>query len=339
MKKILVKIITFLLITTLSFSTSGCFLNLNGNGSNNGSNNGGDNSGNGGNNPPANERVTTLEFDKKVDALQGSETLKLDSGNFGVITFKTGQDSGQTLNDKPLYVRELDTITIEGKLDETSKTTFLKTLKFETHTTINDTSVIVKTRIKTLKFKDLNFTDNIKLILNYSSLENGFISIENLEFENVSINNGDMSNLTGRHGVAIETNCGAIKNVSFLNSQVINVNSQNASGIHFNDATGMEKITIKNTKIAGINYNAVQVNKFKGELTIDECTTSFTGSRAIRIDDIKEGSIVTITNNKFEAVNSDEAFKISSVHPSTYLTISNNTLNGEPLTYDDYVIA
>ena len=335
MKKILVKISIFLLAITLSFSLGGCFLNPNGNGNENG----GNNDGNGGTTPPVNERVTTLEFEQKVDALQGSETLKLDAGNFNALTFKTGQDSGQTFNGKPLYVRNLENVTIEGKLDGTSKTTFLKTLKFESTTTLNEQDVCIKTTIKTLKFKDLNITENIKLILNATSIENSLVVIENLEFENVTINNGNMSNLTGRHGVAIETNCGAIKNVLFTNSQVINVNSQNASGIHFNNCKGIEKITVQNTKIAGINYNAVQVNKFKGELIIDGCTTSFTNSRALRIDDIQVGSIVTITNNNFEAVNSEEVFKISNIHPSTYLTISNNTLNGAPLTYDDYVIA
>lgn len=322
------KLFLFLLSFVLCFSLVACTNN----------NDDGD-SGDGGNQPSPNALITPIQLQEKIDAITASETLKLDSGKFDVLTFNTGVDNGQVVNGKPLYVRELDTVVVEGKVEEQSKTTFLKSFKISTLTTVNEQSIALKTTIKTLKFKDVNFTENIQLVLNFSSLENRNVYIENLVFENVSINNVDMADVTGRHGVSIETNCGAVKNVSFINSQIINVNSKNASGLHFNNAVGIEKITLQNTKIAGINYNAVQVNKFGGELTIDNCITSFTGSRALRIDDIREGAKITITNNRFEAASSDEVFKISNVHNSTIITISNNTLNGADLTYDDYVIA
>ena len=157
MKKSLIKFLTFLLCTTLCFAVACTTPDDSGSGD-----------GESGSNPPPNERVTVEEFESKIDALQGSETVKLDAGNFGVLSFKTGVDSGQLLNGKPLYVRELNDITIEGKLDGTSKTSFLKTFKFETMQTVNDQSIMVKTTIKTLKFKDLTFNENIKLIFKRS---------------------------------------------------------------------------------------------------------------------------------------------------------------------------
>lgn len=338
MKKFISKLLTILLTFTLCFFLFACAPSDNGNSG--GLGEGGGESGGGGNNPPAqNSLITPAEMQAKVDAITESETLKLDSGNFDVLTIKIGANMGQTLNGKPLYKRELSDVIIQGKLDGTSKTTFLKTFKIETKGAVDGVSVITKTTIKTLKFKDVNFSENTTLIFNALSSELSPVVIENLVFDNVTINNQNMPNVNGRHGISFDTNCGAIKNVTFTNCQILNVNSQNASGIHFNNSQGIEKITVENSKIAGVNYNAIQVNKFKGELTINNVTASFTGSRALRIDDVKQGSKITITNNTFSSVGSDEVFKLSNVDLSTVLTISNNTLNGNDLTYDDYVIA
>lgn len=339
MKKFFIKFLTVLLCLTLCFSLIACTQNDSGNGGNGG---GGGNGGNGGgdnNSPTPSGLITTAELQTKLDAVTESETLKLDAGSFGVLTFKKGANSGQMQGDKPLYKRELNSVTIEGKVENGSNVSILKTFKFESSLDGSNQDIATKTVINTLTFKNVNFTENIKLIFDAPSLELCPVVIENLVFDGVVINNVNMVDVAGRHGVAIETNCGAIKNISFLNSQIKNVNSQNASGIHFNNAKGIEKITLNNTKILGINYNAFQLNEFEGELTIIGSKTSFTGSRALRIHNVYEGAKITITNNDISSVGGDEAFKISNVHSSVLVTISNNLFNGYEMLEEDYVIA
>ena len=336
MKNFISKIFTILLSLTLCFSLV-CCVNDNGNGD--GGNGDGGNGGNNGNPPPDSGLITTTQLQGKVDEIESQATLCLDAGNFGVLTFKVGSDSGQTLNGKPLYKRELNVVTIEGKLNGNSKTTFLKTFEFETNKQFSGQDVAVKTTIKTLKFKNLSFKENIKLIFNYASSEVCPVIIENLVFENVEINNYEMPNVNGRHGIAIETNCGAIKNLTFTNSKIINVNSPNASGIHFNDAGGVEKITVENSVISGVNYNAIQVNKFSGELSITNSNISFTGNRAIRIDDVKANSKIVIKSNAFSGLSGNQVFKISNVINPTEITVELNTLDGAELVEEDYSIS
>ncbi len=169
------------------------------------------------------------------------------------------------------------------------------------------------------------------------------LTLKNIAFTgSVNINNNDVTGLT--IDSCTFSNGAVVKIASTCVVDNLTIKDCNFSATGEIDKTSIlvqgeaSNVLIQDNTITGAVYNAIQLTRVAGVLTIDGNTISDTGSRAIRIATL-EGAGMTITNNAMSDANNKDAkyegeiVKIDGV--VTDVTASGNTYNGEEVYFVD----
>lgn len=292
--------------------------------------------------------VTTTNTEELTAALNGGAPedrmatkyeVSLSDATYGNIKLNSAgkDDINAGGADTPkILTRKLETLSFEGESREGTK---MAGFGFKEGYAVNykdgggvDYYVVRSHDIGELKFKNITFTDSVKI----GSLVNAYTSeptvkIEKIVFENVTFDFTD--NSTASNGAFhLIAQGGGIGSVSFTNCSFINCregNTFNGIAIDTRNADDIA-ITVDNCDFTNIGYNAIQLagagSSYTGTIVIKENRITNTGDRTIRISTIGATGNVAITDNVMTNA-SDDAGELckASVAEGATVTINGNT--------------
>lgn len=272
---------------------------------------------------------TTAAAQAALDANETNIAVELADGNYDQLKLKCGlgvRSTGNgTSSDPYIETRTLNSVTVSGGTNAKVKG-FTVENGFRVHYKSPTYYATQKYDIGTLKFKGLTFTNVVNI-----HDPNDNLHIDEVVFENVTFDMGDMTNNGAAHFIA---GAGNYDKITFKNCDFINCNNINYPIFIDSRSADDVDITVEGCTFAAAAYNAMQISgtgsKYTGKISIVDNEISNTVDRGIRISRVGSGAAVVIKNNVLEdAADGDGEFVKFEVESGAAVEFAGNTFDGK----------